>query len=134
MKRHRKDGLGARRHVRINLHKPGFLIPAPDAPWIECTVVDVSEKGVCLDVGSLPVPELFGLSFTTSGRVLRVCALVWRQGEMIGAEFLTANELRGVGASPDKNKQKSRGTGKPRGDECGTSGWVSPVETRARRH
>jgi hypothetical protein len=134
MKRHRKDDLGARRHVRINLHKPGFLIPAPDAPWIECTVVDVSEKGVCLDVGSLPVPELFGLSFTTTGRVLRVCALVWRQGEMIGAEFLTANELRGVGASPDKKKQKSRGTGKPRDDESGTSGWVSPVETRARRH
>jgi hypothetical protein len=30
MARRRQD-LGARRHVRVNLHKRGFLIPAPDA-------------------------------------------------------------------------------------------------------
>ena len=30
MARHRKD-LGARKHVRVELHKPGFLIPAPEA-------------------------------------------------------------------------------------------------------
>jgi hypothetical protein len=35
MARHRKD-LGARRHVRVDLHKRGFLILALDAPWIEC--------------------------------------------------------------------------------------------------
>ena len=133
MARDRKD-LGARRHVRVNLHKPGFLIPAPDAPWIECTIVDVSEKGACLDVGSLPVPELFGLSFTATGEVLRVCALVWRQGEMVGAEFLTAKELRAGGASSGKDKQKGGGAGKHRGDESGSSGWVSPVEPRSRRH
>jgi hypothetical protein len=26
--------------------------------------------------------------------VLRVCSLVWRRGEMIGARFVTAKELR----------------------------------------
>ena len=60
MARHRKD-LGARRHVRVDLHKRGFLIPAPDAPWIECTIVDVSEKGACVEVGALVVPDIFGL-------------------------------------------------------------------------
>src|SRR5581483_10721668 len=82
-----------------NLHKPGVVIPAPDAPWIECTIVDVSEKGACLDVGSLPVPDLFGLAFTATGEVLRVCSLVWRRGELIGAEFLSASELRAGAAS-----------------------------------
>ena len=93
MTRSRKD-LGARKHVRVDLYKPGFLIPAPDAPWIECTIIDVSEKGVCLDVGALAVPELFGLAFTAGGGVLRVCTLAWRKGELIGARFVTPKELR----------------------------------------
>ena len=87
--------LGARKSVRIDLYAKGFLIPAPEAPWIECTIVDVSEDGVCLDVGDLAVPTLFGLAFTSSGEVLRVCALIWRRGERIGARFVSAKELRG---------------------------------------
>jgi hypothetical protein len=93
MARHRKD-LGARKHVRVDLYKPGFLIPAPDAPWIECLIVDVSHKGACLDVGALAVPKLFGLAFTAGGEVLRVCSLVWRRGQLVGARFLTSKELR----------------------------------------
>jgi hypothetical protein len=93
MARHRKD-LGARRRVRVDLHQPGFVIPAPDAPWIECTIVDVSDTGACLDVGALAVPKIFGLAFTAGGEVLRVCLLVWRRGERIGARFVSAKELR----------------------------------------
>jgi len=93
MTRDRKD-LGARKHVRVDLRKPGFLIPAPDAPWIECNVIDISENGACLEVGDLPVPKLFGLSLTAGGEVLRVCSLIWRRGELIGARFVSARELR----------------------------------------
>ena len=93
MPRHRKD-LGARKNVRVDLRKPGFLIPAPDAPWIECLIVDVSDNGVCLDVGPLVVPKIFGLAFTAGGEVLRICALVWRRGELVGARFVSAKELR----------------------------------------
>jgi hypothetical protein len=93
MARQRKD-LGARKHVRVDLNKPGFLIPAPDAPWIECTILEISDSGTCLDVGALVVPELFGLAFTAGGEVLRVCLLAWRRGELIGARFVTAKELR----------------------------------------
>ena len=99
MARDRKD-LGARKNVRIDLHKPGFLIPAPDAPWIECMIVDVSENGACLDVGDLAVPKLFGLSFTSGGEVLRVCTLIWRRGERIGARFVSAKELRRGAVAP----------------------------------
>jgi hypothetical protein len=92
MARHRKD-LGRRKHFRVDLYKPGFLIPAPDAPWIECLIVDVSHKGARLDVGALAVPKLFGLAFTAGGEVLRVCSLVWRGGQLVGARFLTSKEL-----------------------------------------
>jgi hypothetical protein len=93
MARYRKDP-GARKHVRVDLYKPGFLILTPDAPWIECTIVDVSESDVCLEVGALPVPKLFGLAFTAGGEVLRVCSLAWRRGELVGGRFVTAKELR----------------------------------------
>jgi hypothetical protein len=93
MAKNRKDP-DARKHIRVDLKKPGFLIPAPDAPWIECMIVDVSDEGVCLDVGALAVPKVFGLAFTAGGEVLRVCSLVWRQGELLGARFVTAKELR----------------------------------------
>jgi hypothetical protein len=132
MARHRKD-LGARRHVRVNLHKPGFVIPAPDAPWIECTILDVSEKGVSLDVGSLPVPKLFGLAFTATGEVLRVCSLIWRNGEIVGAEFLSARELRAGAASPDREKERAASAARHRASEPGSSGWISPVTSRERR-
>jgi hypothetical protein len=119
--------------VRVNLHKPGFVIPAPDAPWIECTIVDISEKGVSLDVGALPVPKLFGLAFTATGEVLRVCSLVWRNGEMVGAEFLSAKELRAGAAPPGKDKERAAREARQRAGETGNGGWVSPVASRERR-
>ena len=107
MARHRKDP-GARRPVRVDLYKPGFLIPAPDAPWIECVIAEVTDEGVCLDVGALAVPALFGLAFTAGGEVLRVCSLAWRQGEMVGARFVTARELRQGLIEPDDVDPKLR--------------------------
>jgi hypothetical protein len=91
--------------MRVELYKTGFLIPAPDAPWIECRIVDVSDNGVCLDVGALAVPKLFGLAFTAGGEVMRICALVWRRGELIGARFVTPKELR-QGFEPDEADRK----------------------------
>ena len=93
MARHRKD-LGTRKQVRVDLRKQGFLIPAPEAPWIECVIVEISDDGACLEVGALAVPKIFGLAFTAGGEVLRVCSLIWRRGELIGARFVTAKELR----------------------------------------
>jgi hypothetical protein len=106
MGRHRKD-LGERKHERIEYRRPGFIIPAPDAPWIECFIVDISESGVCLDVGALAVPKLFGLAFTSCGTVVRVCLRAWRRGELVGARFVTAKQLRrGEQAYNDPRLQK----------------------------
>jgi hypothetical protein len=92
MARHQKQHRGKK--VRVDLQQPGFVIPAPDAPWIECTILEVADDGVCLEVGALAVPQIFGLSFTAGGEVLRVCQLTWRKGELIGARFVSVSELR----------------------------------------
>jgi hypothetical protein len=112
MARDRRD-LGARKQVRIDLDQPGYLIPAPDAPWIECHVLDICPRyfrdGARLEVGALAVPKLFGLSLTSGGEVLRVCKLVWRRGELIGARFVTAKELRqSVGPASKSDPKAAR--------------------------
>lgn len=93
--RHRKD-LGARKHERIEYRRVGFIIPAPDAPWLEGFILDVSESGICLEVGALAVPHIFGVSFTSCGTVTRICRLAWRRGELVGARYVTAKQLRQV--------------------------------------
>jgi hypothetical protein len=107
MARDRKD-LGARKFVRVDLRKPGFLIPAPDAPWIECYILDISENGACLDVGDLAVPRVFGLSLTAGGEVRRVCTLIWRRGELVGVRFVSARELHSSVAPPGEPDPASR--------------------------
>jgi hypothetical protein len=88
--RHRKD-LGSRRHARVGYRRQGFIIPAPDAPWLECFIPDVSDSGICIEVG---VPKVFGVSFNRDGTVVRVCFIAWRRGELIGARYITAKQLR----------------------------------------
>jgi hypothetical protein len=106
--RHPKD-LGERKNVRVDLKRPGFIIPAPDAPWIECLIVDVSDSGVCLDVGALVVPKLFGLAFNSRGTVVRICMVAWRNGALVGARFVTAKELRQGGQKQsDSEPQKAQ--------------------------
>ena len=110
MTRDRKD-LGARKFVRVELRKRGFLIPAPDAAWIECYIHDISDNGACLDVGDLAVPKVFGLSLTAGGEVRRVCSLIWRRGELVGVRFISAQELRkgaAPAAEPDAVRKKAR--------------------------
>jgi hypothetical protein len=103
----KSEQLGERRHARVAFNKPGFVIPMPDSPWIECEFLDISKGGVCLDVGTLFVPELFGVAFNPKGDVLRVCRRIWRDGPLVGARFVTAKELRQGGALKAPNR-KSR--------------------------
>jgi hypothetical protein len=104
MARHRKDlGTPARAGRPA---QAGISDPAPDA-WIECTIVDVSEEGACVEAGVLVVPDIFGLAFTAGGEVLLVCSLVWRGGKRVGARFLSAREVRGE-TTPADAEPKSR--------------------------
>ncbi len=97
-----REELGGRRHARIQMRKSAHLILAPNAPWIECMIIDISEAGICLEVGPLAVPDLFGIAFTSGGEVLRVCLLIWRQGGRIGARYVSARELREGFVTPSR--------------------------------
>jgi hypothetical protein len=79
------------------VEQAGFLRcrrPAADAPWLECFILDVSQSGICLEVGALAVPQIFAISFTSCGTVKRLCRLAWRRGEMVGARYVTAKQRR----------------------------------------
>jgi len=92
MRKHKETG--ARRHDRIDFLKPAFLIMEPNGPWFECWVVDISDGGVCIEVGALPVPKIFVLALAPGGKVRRACLIAWRQGELLGARFMKAGDIR----------------------------------------
>jgi hypothetical protein len=73
--------------------KGGYLIIAPHSPWFECFILDVSDSGICLDVGELVVPKLFGVAFNVEGKIIRICR--WhRPGRAYWCRFVTAKQLR----------------------------------------
>ena len=86
--------LGDRKEKRITFQTPGFVILEPDGAWIECSITDISASGVCLHVGALVMPEVFVIVLNSSGSVRRACHRMWRRGELVGARFVTAKELR----------------------------------------
>jgi PilZ domain len=92
--------LGDRKHNRIEFEKAAFVILEPDGVWIECSILDISDGGVCLEIGGLPVPRIFVLVMTPDGRVRRACITAWRRGELLGARFVTAAQLRQGVADP----------------------------------
>ena len=93
--------LGGRKHNRIEFQKAAFVVLEPGGPWIECAIMDISDGGACLEIGDLPVPRIFVLVMTPGGRVRRACVTAWRRGELLGARFVTAAQLRQSVAEPD---------------------------------
>ncbi len=52
----------------------------------DCTITDISERGVRLIAENLDLPAEFTITFSTGGR--RHCRLKWRIGCEFGAEFI----------------------------------------------
>ena len=84
---------GERKQRRVECRGYAFILLSPDAPALECWVRDVSRGGIALEVGDIQVPEIFAVSFTADGKVLRLCNLIWRCGAKIGARFITAEDV-----------------------------------------
>jgi hypothetical protein len=85
---------GGRKHERIDFRRPAFVVFEPEGPWHECMILDISEGGARLEVGSLPVPKIFVLILTPTGEVRRACMTTWRRGNLLGARIVAAKELR----------------------------------------
>lgn len=96
----RRGDLGKRKHSRVKIETPGFVILEPSGPWIACLVRDISESGAGLNVGTVVLPETFVLLLSVDGKVRRLCRLIWRAGELVGVRFIKPNELLAVAATP----------------------------------
>ncbi len=86
--------VGKRKHDRVDLRKPAFIVLEPNGAWFECAMLDISEGGVSLEVGELPVGKVFVLILTPNGKVRRTCITAWRRGGILGARFTQSKELR----------------------------------------
>jgi hypothetical protein len=61
------------------------IIVDPRAPVIDCSVVDISAGGACLQLSSqISLPPRFEL---LHGRTRKRCRLVWKAGWRIGVAF-----------------------------------------------
>lgn len=85
----RKAELARRRAVRMRTLK-GAQIIVPAGTIIPCTVKNISETGACLQLhASAFLSHLFDLAFDDPDWERRPCRVVWREGLLMGVEFLT---------------------------------------------
>lgn len=54
---------------------------------------DISEGRAGLDEGPLPVQKIFLLNSTPNGKVRRTCLTAWRRGPLLGANFVSLQQL-----------------------------------------
>ena len=78
-----------RRFVRIRpsglVSKLGKIIVDQRAPVIDCTIIDLSAGGACLEVGSdAAIPRRFVL---LHGGTKKKCSMVWKTGRRLGVSF-----------------------------------------------
>jgi hypothetical protein len=78
-----------RRFVRVRpsgqMAKTAKILTDPRAALIDCTVVDYSPGGACLEVfGQIKLPQRFELLY---GSTRKRCRVVWTSGRRLGVAF-----------------------------------------------
>jgi hypothetical protein len=77
-----------RRFTRVRpagqVSRTGKIIVAPRDPMIDCTILDYSAGGACIDVGLIDLPQRFELVW---GVTRKKCRKVWKAGRRIGVAF-----------------------------------------------
>ena len=81
--------LQSRRFTRVHpsgqTAKSAKILPGPKAAPIDCTVVDYSPGGACLEVfGQTRLPQRFELLY---GSTRKKCRMVWTAGRRLGVAF-----------------------------------------------
>ncbi len=66
--------------------KTAKIIFDPKAPMMNCSVVDYSAGGACLEIGGAraPLPQRFDLVYSGTRKK---CRVVWTRGTRIGVTF-----------------------------------------------
>ena len=78
-----------RREARQRYYRPGKIKLAAGARPCDCTVVDISDSGVRLNVEGLDVPDEFVLLISNDRKVQeKAYRVVWRFGNELAAKFV----------------------------------------------
>lgn len=79
--------LERRRIPRTQVSKDARIILSQPAPLIDCTVCNLTNLGVCLQVpGAADIAGAFDLTFDL-GRSFRSCRLIWKTANKLGVAF-----------------------------------------------
>jgi hypothetical protein len=78
-----------RRYARVKppsfSSRVGRIVIDPKTPSIECTIIDLSAGGACLEVGgTVSLPKRFEFF---AGGTRKKCNLVWSRGRRVGISF-----------------------------------------------
>jgi hypothetical protein len=78
-----------RRYTRVRptgqVSRVGKIVVSPREPVLDCTVVDYSAGGACLEIcGPIALPERFELLW---GGTKKKCRVVWKTGRRTGVVF-----------------------------------------------
>ncbi len=79
--------IAVRRHSRSPAQQPAMIIVASNLPPIRCTVINTSEEGAGLWVGStFGIPDNFDL-LIDGDLMRRPCRAVWKETHKLGVQF-----------------------------------------------
>ena len=78
-----------RRFARVRpsglVSRTGLIIVDPKKPGIECTIVDLSAGGACIDV---PDPNVLPKRFVLlHGKTKKSCLVMWKTRRRMGVQF-----------------------------------------------
>ena len=86
-----------RREARQRYYRPAKIKLAAGARACDCTVVDISDGGVRLNVEGLDVPDEFVLLISNKGKIEESAyKVVWRFGNELGAQFVSGARRLGI--------------------------------------
>ena len=90
--------MAKRAHKRQPVQRKAWLVDHVTGRLFLCVMSDVSDGGARLELppGMNP-PQIFALSLTETGKVLRFCEVRWRRDGAVGVRFVKANDLRSSG-------------------------------------
>jgi hypothetical protein len=84
-----------RTHKRKPIERRAWLVDHLRRVQYSCVMSDVSEGGARLELPlGVDVPQIFVLSLTPTGKVLRFCEVRWRRGNAIGVRFIEPSDMR----------------------------------------
>jgi len=75
--------------VRTRTDVRGSVLPFGEYETFDCNVLDLTNHGARLDIGTLAnkLSQRFDFSFDRF-RTIRKCEIIWRHGSLIGVAFI----------------------------------------------